>query len=116
MATETNDATVPTAAFEDALRELQQIAVRLEDGSSGLEASLQEFERGIGLLRVCYQRLETAEQRVEQLVRIQESGAVELAPFDAAATVSQPGQTAGKRRAAKSATGSLLPEEPTGTA
>ena len=111
MAIDTNDAA--PATFEDALRELQQIAARLEDGSAGLEASLLEFERGIGLLRVCYQRLETAEQRVEQLVRIQESGAVELAPFDAAATVSQ---TAGKRRAAKSATGSLLPEEPTGAA
>jgi exodeoxyribonuclease VII small subunit len=102
------------ASFEDALRELQRIAARLEDGSAGLEASLQEFERGIGLLRVCYQRLEAAEQKVEQLVRIEESGAVVVAPFDAAATVSQPGQTAGKRRASKPATGSLLPEDPTG--
>lgn len=98
-------------SFEESLRELQQIAARLEDGSAGLEASLQEFERGVTLLRVCYQRLEAAEQRVEQLVRISESGAAELAPFDSTATVERPGQTAGKRRPAKP-TGSLLPEEP----
>jgi exodeoxyribonuclease VII small subunit len=102
-------------SFEECLRDLQQIAGRLEDGSAGLEASLLEFERGVKLLRVCYQRLESAEQRVEQLVAIQDSGVAELAPFDATATVSQPGQTAGRRRSPKRATGSLLPEEPTGS-
>lgn len=112
MADETTQPTAEPATFEEALRELQQIAARLEDGSAGLEASLGEFERGVKLLRLCYQRLETAEQRVEQLVRIQESGGVELQPFDAAATVSQPGQSAGKRRSAKAPPGSLLPEEP----
>jgi exodeoxyribonuclease VII small subunit len=111
MSMDADDPAVPVT-FEDCLCDLQRIAARLEDGSAGLEASLQEFERGVKLLRICYQRLETAEQRVEQLVRIQESGLAELAPFDATATVERPGQAAGKRRTAKSATGSLLPEEP----
>jgi len=106
------DETAPLLSFEDCLRELQQIATRLEDGSAGLEASLQEFERGVKLLRMCYQRLETAEQRVEQLVRVQDSGAAEFAPFDASATVERSGQTAGRRRSSKGTTGSLLPEEP----
>lgn len=104
--------TPPT--FEACLQDLQQIAARLEDGSAGLEASLVEFERGVALLRACYQRLAAAEQRVEQLVRIQESGAVELAPFDATATMSQPALASGRRRGAKSAA-SLLPDEPDAT-
>lgn len=87
-------------SFEQALSELQGITQRLEDGSGGLEASLQEFERGVKLLRTCYQLLETAEQRIEQLVRFNDSGEPELAPFDATATAGQP---AGKRRAPRKA-------------
>lgn len=106
------ESTPEPVAFEDCLRELQQIAMHLEDGSAGLEALLVEFERGVKLLRQCYQRLESAEQRVEQLVRMEATGGAVLAPFDATATVSQPNQAAGKRRSAKRATGSLLPEDP----
>jgi len=88
-------------SFEQALSELQGITQRLEEGSGGLEASLKEFERGVRLLRTCYQLLETAEQRIEQLVRFNESGEPELAPFDATATAGQP---AGKRRAPRKTT------------
>jgi exodeoxyribonuclease VII small subunit len=87
-------------SFEDALGELQAITHRLEDGTQGLEASLAEFEHGVKLLRKCYQLLESAEQRIEQLVGFDEQGQPLTAPFDATATASQPGQTAGKRRAA----------------
>ncbi|OYW19869.1 MAG: exodeoxyribonuclease VII small subunit [Planctomycetales bacterium 12-60-4] len=55
--------------FEAALTELQQIATRLEDGGEGLEASLKEFERGVRLLRVCYQLLESAEQKTVRCQR-----------------------------------------------
>lgn len=94
-----NDAAPPS--FEAALSSLQQITTRLEDGSDGLEGSLADFERGVRLLRICYQMLENAEQKIEQLVRFSETGEPELVPFDAAATAGQP---AGKRRAPKRAT------------
>lgn len=81
--------------FEAALAELQQIAARLEDGGDGLEASLKEFEHGVRLLRLCYQLLENAEQKIEQLVKFSETGEAVLTPFDATATAGQP---AGKRR------------------
>ncbi len=87
-------AAVPVT-FEAALAELQEIAARLEDGGDGLEASLKEFERGVRLLRVCYQLLEGAEQKIEQLVKFSETGEAALTPFDATATAGQP---AGKRR------------------
>lgn len=54
-------------SFEDSLIELQAIVSELEDGSLELEASLARFERGIGLLRNCHQRLEAVEQRIELL-------------------------------------------------
>lgn len=85
-----------TPTFEAALATLQQITSRLEDGRDGLETSLAEFERGVKLLRLCYQLLENAEQKIEQLVALNEAGEAVLAPFDASATGGQP---AGKRRA-----------------
>jgi len=93
-----DDTVAAPQSFEEALGELQAITHRLEDGSQGLEASLAEFERGVRLLRTCYQLLESAEQRIEQLVGIDADGQTQTAPFDAAATAAQPGQTAGKRR------------------
>ncbi len=61
----------PTASFEESLNELQGIVSELEDGALGLETSLARFERGIGLLRVCYSILESAEAKVEILTRFQ---------------------------------------------
>lgn len=93
------DSSQAPLSFEAALHDLQEIAGRLEDGTAGLEASLAEFERGVRLLRHCYAQLEQAEQKIEQLVKISETGEAVLAPFDATAT---PGQPAGKRRTKRS--------------
>lgn len=73
-------------SFEGSILELQNIVGQLEDGSLPLEESMQQFERGISLLRNCYQVLEKAEQRIEVLTGIAEDGSVETSPFDAAAT------------------------------
>lgn len=88
-----------TPSFEASLAELQKIAARLEDGSSGLEQGLKDFGRGVALLQTCYQLLDAAELQIEQLVGFDENGNPKTAPFDAAATA-QPTTTAGKRRAA----------------
>ena len=53
--------------FEDALAELEEIAVRLEDGTLGLDDSIKEFERGIKLARFCQEKLEEAERKIEIL-------------------------------------------------
>lgn len=75
---------VPT--FEGSILELQSIVGQLEDGSLPLEESMQQFERGISLLRNCYQVLEHAEQRIEILTEIAEDGTTVTKPFDASAT------------------------------
>jgi exodeoxyribonuclease VII small subunit len=53
--------------MEEALKDLEQIVDRLEDGKLSLEESLALFERGIRLVRLCSTRLESAEQRIESL-------------------------------------------------
>ena len=88
-------------SFETALAELQRIVTDLEDGRVGLEESLARFERGIGLLKTCYQVLENAEQRIEQLVGMKSDGTPITKPFDASATADADSPTAGRRRLKK---------------
>ena len=53
--------------LESALKELETLVERMEEGESSLEDSLKDFERGIELARQCQQALKTAEQKVQQL-------------------------------------------------
>ena len=59
--------------FEVALARLEELVRGLEDGSATLDESLSAFEEGIGLVRLCTERLRDAEQRVKVLVE-KESG------------------------------------------
>ncbi len=53
--------------LEDALNDLEQIVSDLEDGKLTLEESLELFEKGVRLVRLCSSKLDTAEQRIESL-------------------------------------------------
>lgn len=80
----------PPMTFEQAMTDLQQIVADLEDNSLGLESSLVQFERGIGLLRKCHTFLEQAEQKIEILVNFKANGEATTEPFDAAPTAPPP--------------------------
>ena len=56
-------------SFEQAMKGLEEIVQRLEDGDLPLEESLSLFEEGIRLTRVCSSRLDKAEKRIEVLTR-----------------------------------------------
>lgn len=65
--------------FEKSLSELENIISKMETGDLTLEASLEHFEKGIGLLKFCQTALKAAEGRVEILV--QKDGGEDLEPF-----------------------------------
>jgi exodeoxyribonuclease VII small subunit len=67
--------------FEDALNKLEKIVSKLEDGEIPLEDSLKLFEEGIRLSRLCNQKLEEAEKRVEILMK-GKNGVIKPRPFD----------------------------------
>ena len=74
----------PASDFERSLAELEAIVDKLEQGDLSLDESLQHFERGVQLTRICQSALKQAEQKVEILLR--KSGTpdqFEAAPFDA---------------------------------
>lgn len=53
--------------LEEALDDLELIVEELEDGKKSLEESLDLYEKGTKLVRLCQARLESAEQRIESL-------------------------------------------------
>jgi exodeoxyribonuclease VII small subunit len=67
--------------FEEALQELETIVQRLEEGNLSLDESLALFEEGIKLSRLCSQRLDEAEKKVEILLK-NENGSLFRQPFE----------------------------------
>ena len=70
----------PKIDFETALRDLEELVDRLEQGDLPLEESLAAFERGVKLTRSCQTALKEAEQKVEILLK--KSGGPEIEDFD----------------------------------
>jgi exodeoxyribonuclease VII small subunit len=67
--------------FEGALEKLQNAVKKLESGELSLEQSLQQFEEGVRLTRLCQQYLLTAEQRVEILMKTNSENQIQVQPF-----------------------------------
>ena len=74
--------------FEDALNKLEKIVAKLEEGDVPLEESLKLFEEGIRLSRLCNQKLDEAEKKVEILLKNKE-GVLKPQPFDPSASSEQ---------------------------
>ena len=56
--------------FEQALQRLEELVRLLESGELSLEESLNSFEEGIGLIRICNERLNFVEKRVQSLIEL----------------------------------------------
>ena len=68
-------------SFVMALERLEAIVEKLESAELGLDASLALFEEGIGLSRVCQERLAEVERRVE-IVMKEARGEYRTEPFE----------------------------------
>jgi exodeoxyribonuclease VII small subunit len=55
--------------FEDAQRELEQIVERLERGDAGLDEAIGLWQRGEELYRLCVDKLDSAQGKIEELAR-----------------------------------------------
>ena len=73
----------PELSFEDAMRAAEAIVHELEEGTLDLTDSLQKYERGIKLLRQCFELLDKAELRVSQLSGFDAEGRMIMADFQA---------------------------------
>ena len=55
--------------FEAALQELQMVVSRMENEQQSLDASITDYEKGTELAALCQQYLDSAQLKVEQLVK-----------------------------------------------
>jgi len=60
--------------FEAAIEQLQDAVKKLESGELSLEDALKQFEEGVKLTRICQEYLVAAEQKVDQLLKINAEG------------------------------------------
>lgn len=67
--------------FEEALAQLERAVEQLESGDLPLEQALEIFETGVSMSRLCAQKLDEAEQKVELLLNVKD-GQPETAAFD----------------------------------
>ena len=87
--------------FEDALKKLEKIVNDLEEGNLTLDESLEKYEEGISLSKMCAKKLESAKKKVELLLK-SEDGSFEVKPFDEKAAEEKEPAKETKRRKEKS--------------
>ncbi|MZH02121.1 MAG: exodeoxyribonuclease VII small subunit [Nitrospinae bacterium] len=69
--------------FEKAIQRLEKIVDDLETGELDIDKSLEIFEEGIKMSRICSKKLNEAEAKIEKLTRNQKGELVaELFPVD----------------------------------
>ena len=69
--------------FEKAIQRLEKIVEDLETGELDIDKSLEIFEEGIKMSRVCSKKLSEAEAKIEKLTRNQKGELVaELFPVE----------------------------------
>jgi len=66
--TDVTDQSMQEQSFGDALGELDLIVGRLESGQLDLEDSMEQYERGVALLKSLQKRLGDAQQKVTMLI------------------------------------------------
>ena len=56
-------------SFEEAIKELTAIVGQIEQGQIALQDSLQQYEKGMGLIKHCRTILQKAEKRIEKITK-----------------------------------------------
>lgn len=62
-------------SFEESLEKLEEIVAKLENGDVPLDDAIDEFEKAMKLVKVCNQKLTTAEESIAKIV--QDNGDIE---------------------------------------
>lgn len=76
-----DSATMDELSFEEALRRLEAIVQKLEQGDVPLDQSITLYAEGDELRAQCQKRLEAAQARIEQIVGGGDGAAAKTTPF-----------------------------------
>lgn len=67
MAKNKNQNNISKLSFEQAINELTDIVSKIEQGQISLADSINQYERGMALIRHCRKILQEAEKRIEKI-------------------------------------------------
>ncbi|MDN4525266.1 exodeoxyribonuclease VII small subunit [Fictibacillus fluitans] len=56
-------------SFEAAMEQLEQIVERLEEGDVPLEESIDLFQQGMALSKVCHSKLQNIEKKMDTIMK-----------------------------------------------
>ena len=82
MSAKNQNAKKPGPSFENAIERLESIVEQMESGKLPLEELLVRYEEGIKLVKLCSEKLQAAEKRIEIITR-DAGGKPKLAEFEA---------------------------------
>ena len=68
-------------SFESAIEELESEVKKLEEGILSLDEALESYEKAIGLVKICNEKLESADRKVRVFVENSDSE-ISLKDFD----------------------------------
>jgi exodeoxyribonuclease VII small subunit len=86
-------AATPELNFEAAMDRLEAIVEQMESGKLPLEDLIVRYEEGMNLVKVCQERLASAEQKIEIIAR-NSAGKVSVKNFEPAAEMPAQNKTA----------------------
>ena len=87
----------PELHFEGAMDRLEEIVEQMESGKMMLEELIGRYEEGMKLVKVCQERLASAEQRIEIITR-NHAGKAVVKTFEPAKETPAPAQEKGANK------------------
>ena len=75
-----NTGQISSMSFEEALRELESIVRKLEEGKGNLDDAIDSYSRGAELKKHCENKLKDAQVRIDKIVT-DSDGAMALEPL-----------------------------------
>jgi len=73
MADKKQNNSIEKLNFEDAIRELTNIVGKIEQGQIPLQDSIEQYEKGMTLIKHCRSILVKAEKRIEKISQIDDN-------------------------------------------
>ena len=73
MANQKQKKNMSKLSFEESITELTGIVGKIEQGEIALQDSIEQYEKGMALIKHCRGILERAEKRIEKISRTQQT-------------------------------------------
>ena len=82
----------PKPNFEGAMDRLEAIVEQMESGKLALEDLIVRYEEGMNLVKVCHERLASAEQKIDIIAR-NSAGKTFVKDFEPSSEIASPAET-----------------------